>query len=76
MLWVMYDTRQGMHASLLYQWIFGLGSIVVSYVVAIPVTMICEVPFMNLEKYNTYTLSLYSFFPQKQCDQTKKVKTE
>ena len=51
MLWVLLDVRQGLYASSLGQWIFGIGTWVISFLVAIPVSMMWEVPFLNIEKY-------------------------
>jgi len=40
----------------------------ISFIVAIPLTLICEVPFMNLEKY--------ILFPKKQKKKTEEVSLE
>ena len=57
------DLRQGNYASLLNQWFFGIGATVITFLVAIPASMISEVPFMNLEKY--------VLFPEKKKDLVK-----
>eukprot|EP00343_Euplotes_focardii_P007471 CAMPEP_0205818724 /NCGR_PEP_ID=MMETSP0206-20130828/748_1 /ASSEMBLY_ACC=CAM_ASM_000279 /TAXON_ID=36767 /ORGANISM="Euplotes focardii, Strain TN1" /LENGTH=582 /DNA_ID=CAMNT_0053111403 /DNA_START=329 /DNA_END=2077 /DNA_ORIENTATION=+ len=44
------NTRAGIYATNVSQWFFAIGAIFVSFMIAIPVTLLCEVPFMNLEK--------------------------
>ncbi|CAI2387533.1 unnamed protein product [Moneuplotes crassus] len=45
------DMRSGMYITILTQFFTGIGATAFSFLFAIPVTMLCEVPFMNLEKY-------------------------
>lgn len=48
---VLFDTRQSYYVDQLNGWWFGFGSFLLSYLIAIPVCLLCEVPFMNIEKY-------------------------
>lgn len=50
-LWYLFDLKTSIHVSILNQWFFSIGTVVVSYSFAIPFTLLCEAPFMNLEKY-------------------------
>ncbi|CAI2384962.1 unnamed protein product [Moneuplotes crassus] len=45
------DLRASVYVTSTSQWFFAIGSTVISFLVGIPLTLICEVPFMNLEKY-------------------------
>uniref|UniRef100_A0A7S3N4L0 Acyltransferase 3 domain-containing protein n=1 Tax=Euplotes harpa TaxID=151035 RepID=A0A7S3N4L0_9SPIT len=45
------DMRQGVWVNNLNQWMLCFAVVVISFLFAIPFSMICEVPFMNLEKY-------------------------
>ena len=56
----MFDARQGTYASLLNQWFFGIGCTVITFLVSVPISMMSEVPFMNIEKY--------ILFPEKKKD--------
>lgn len=49
--WFLADLRQGVYLNNLNQWFFSISSTVVSFAVAIPFTLLCEVPFLNIEKY-------------------------
>ncbi|CAI2359321.1 unnamed protein product [Moneuplotes crassus] len=45
------NVRASIYVDTISQIFFTIGAIAVSFIVAIPLTLICEVPFMNLEKY-------------------------
>lgn len=49
--WYLNDTRQAGYMTSLNQWMFSIGVTVVSFLFAVPLTLFCEVPFMNIEKY-------------------------
>ena len=49
--WFLVDTRQSFHINNLDLWFICFGGFVASCFIAIPFTLICEVPFMNIEKY-------------------------
>ncbi|CAI2387450.1 unnamed protein product [Moneuplotes crassus] len=49
--WNYFDAKQGVYASTHDLWFFGIGSVIVTYLLTIPFTLLCEAPFMNLEKY-------------------------
>ena len=59
------STRQGNYVTFLSQFFFSIGVFVASFAVAIPITLLCEVPFMNIEKY--------ILFPQKKRKKNEKV---
>ena len=42
--------KQGSYVTSLSQWFVSIGAFFSSYIVAIPLTLLCEVPFMNIEK--------------------------
>lgn len=48
--WYLNDLRQPSYVTNLNQWFFAIGTVVVSFILSVPFTLICEVPFMNLEK--------------------------
>lgn len=49
--WFLVDTRQPFHINNLDLWFVCFGGLIASLFFAIPFTLICEVPFMNIEKY-------------------------
>lgn len=50
LFWILNDTRQAYYVNWVNQWYFSIGCIVLSIIFAVPFTLICEAPFMNIEK--------------------------
>mmetsp|Transcript_23190 Transcript_23190/g.25732 ORF Transcript_23190/g.25732 Transcript_23190/m.25732 type:complete len:519 (+) Transcript_23190:580-2136(+) len=50
-IFFMADIRQGQWINNLNGWWFMLSTLTISFLMAIPFSMYCEVPFMNLEKH-------------------------
>ena len=51
LFWFINDLRQASYVNSLNQWFFSISTTVVSFIFAVPFTLLCEVPFMNIEKY-------------------------
>jgi len=51
MLWYISDLRQAIYVNWINQWFLSIGITVVSFALSVPFSLICEVPFMNIEKY-------------------------
>jgi len=49
--WYLLDSKQSIYANELNLWFMSIGAIVVSFLFAIPATLLFEAPFMNIEKY-------------------------
>ena len=52
--WIMVflaDLRQSLWIDNINGWFLSFATTLISFLFAIPFTLICEVPFMNLEKY-------------------------
>ena len=50
LIWLISDLRQASYVNYLNQWYFSIGAMVFSFLFAIPMTLMFEVPFMNIEK--------------------------
>jgi hypothetical protein len=48
--WMVLDLRQGIYLNELNIWFLAIGTMVVSFIFAIPFTLLMEAPFLNLEK--------------------------
>jgi peptidoglycan/LPS O-acetylase OafA/YrhL len=44
------NEKSAVYVNTLNQWFISIGATVFSFIFAIPFTLLCEVPFMNLEK--------------------------
>ena len=42
--------KQGYYITFVTQWFFSIGGFIVSFIAAVPCTLLFEVPFMNIEK--------------------------
>ena len=51
LFWYLNDMRQANYVNSLNQWFFSISTTVISFIFAVPFTLLCEVPFMNIEKY-------------------------
>mmetsp|Transcript_1326 Transcript_1326/g.1443 ORF Transcript_1326/g.1443 Transcript_1326/m.1443 type:complete len:620 (-) Transcript_1326:12-1871(-) len=51
LLWFVNDFRQAIYINNLNMWFVSIGTIAVSFIFAVPMTLMWEVPFMNIEKY-------------------------
>lgn len=51
MFWNLFDMKQAVYVSNLTMWFFGIGSVVVTFLLAMPFTLLCEAPFVNAEKF-------------------------
>ena len=50
LIWIISDQKQAGYINSLNQWYFSIGGAVLSFLFAIPATLMFEVPFMNIEK--------------------------
>jgi peptidoglycan/LPS O-acetylase OafA/YrhL len=51
LFWFINDLRQASYVNSLNQWFLSISTTVISFLFAVPFTLLCEVPFMNIEKY-------------------------
>jgi len=49
--WYLTDSRQAYYINWVNQWFLSIGAMIVSFALSVPFSLICEVPFMNIEKY-------------------------
>lgn len=49
--WYLLDQRASLYATELNLWFLGFGVVVLSFLFAIPFTLLFEAPFLNIEKY-------------------------
>jgi hypothetical protein len=49
--WYITDLRQSIYANELNLWFYSFGVFIVSFLLAIPFTLLYEAPFLNIEKY-------------------------
>ena len=52
------NTFASLYVTTVSQWFLAFGVTIVSFLLAIPLTLLCEVPFMNLEKYVLFPKNL------------------
>jgi peptidoglycan/LPS O-acetylase OafA/YrhL len=51
LFWYLNGSRQAFYINWLNQWFTSIGAMIISFIFAVPFTLLWEVPFMNLEKY-------------------------
>lgn len=51
MSWIVLDSKQSSYYTNINVLFLAMGTIVVSFLVAIPTTLFIEAPYMNIEKY-------------------------
>eukprot|EP00345_Euplotes_harpa_P018688 CAMPEP_0168341000 /NCGR_PEP_ID=MMETSP0213-20121227/14404_1 /TAXON_ID=151035 /ORGANISM="Euplotes harpa, Strain FSP1.4" /LENGTH=154 /DNA_ID=CAMNT_0008347355 /DNA_START=1045 /DNA_END=1509 /DNA_ORIENTATION=+ len=50
-LWIISDFKQPAYMVSLNEWFLAIGCVVISFIAAVPATLMFEAPFLNIEKY-------------------------
>jgi peptidoglycan/LPS O-acetylase OafA/YrhL len=65
--WFLSDQRSALYANELNLWFLGFGAVTLSFIFAIPFTLLFEAPFLNIEKYILFPA------PQKEVKRDSKI---